>query len=152
MTCCILPGNGLAPEAVRMNETAFDRLALDVWQKLLPIIPLELQEHFHKIQILIENQASREQMADLDYPPGTDPLEICGLHVGVPITRESVLDPSPFPASVFLFREALLEQAEYDGSEESLVVLREEIAITLLHEIGHFFGLEEDDLDRLGFG
>ncbi len=152
MTYCILHRSGVAPEAVWMNETAFDRLALDVWQKLLPIIPPELQEHFHKIQIFIENHASSEQMADLDYPPDTDPLEICGLHVGVPITRESVFDPAPFPASVFLFREALLEQADYDGSDDSLVTLREEIAITILHEIGHFFGLEEDDLDRLGFG
>jgi predicted Zn-dependent protease with MMP-like domain len=85
------------------------------------------------------------------FPEDTDPLEICGMNVGVPITEDSLLDPALFPTQVYIFREALLAQVDYDGSPEAVDELREEIAITLLHEIGHFFGLDEEDLARLGF-
>jgi predicted Zn-dependent protease with MMP-like domain len=51
-----------------------------------------------------------------------------------------------FQDRVYLFRKALLEEAGHDELR-----LKEEIAITLLHEVGHFFGLEEEDLERLGF-
>jgi len=139
-------------EGPPMTEKEFDDIAEDVWAKLQPHIPAELKEHFHKIRISIENRPSAGVLAEL---AGTgldgNPLDLCGLHVGVPLTEESMTYPSLFPARVYLFREAILAMAEYDGSEESLDDVREEIAITLLHEVGHFFGLEEDDLERLGF-
>ncbi|NJL23793.1 MAG: metallopeptidase family protein [Calothrix sp. SM1_5_4] len=81
-----------------------------------------------------------------------EPETLCGLHLGVPLPEASMIEPPLYPVRVYLFRMALLDMVDYDGSDEALADLREEIAITLLHEIGHYFGLGEDDLDRLGFG
>ncbi|MEO1128532.1 MAG: metallopeptidase family protein [Planctomycetota bacterium] len=77
---------------------------------------------------------------------------LCGLHTGVPLTEQSIEMPIDLPTDIRLFREGILITAGgwlHDGSEAHV---REEIAITLLHEIGHHFGLDEDDLEQLGYG
>lgn len=136
----------------RILAKDFDAAANQVWRELLPLIPGELKSHFDKIQIRIEDFPSRDVLDDLK---GTElaeyPEELCGRHVGVPLTEQSLVFPALFPAIVYLFRDALVDLAEYDGSKEGLARLKEEIAITLLHEIGHFFGLSEEDLHRLDF-
>lgn len=135
-----------------MTDAQFDKIAADVWQKLLPIVPAELKAHFPKIQFVIENEPSEEVLHEIgDLLEGGDASSLCGLHIGVPLREESVISPQLLPTRVYLFRHAILDLAEYDGSAESLQDVRDEIAITLLHEVGHFFGLEEDDLERLGF-
>jgi len=135
-----------------LSAKEFDLFAIKVWRDLLPIIPKELKAHFDKIQILIQDEPSPEVLAELE---GTeleeDPDSLCGLHIGVPLTEQSATFPAPFPARVFLFRWALQDLAEFDGTKDARARLREEIAITLLHEIGHFFGLSEEDLERLNF-
>lgn len=135
-----------------LSSDEFDQLALEVWRELWPLVPPELAEHIQKVQILIEDSPSSILLEDLK-GSGLDeaPEELCGLHVGVPLIDESVVFPHPFPARVYLFRKALIELALDDEDRPFLETLREEIAITLLHEIGHFFGLEEEDLERLGY-
>lgn len=135
-----------------LSEREFDKLATEVWRNLLPLIPQELAIHFDKIQILVEDAPSPELLADLDEELAEDPEAICGLNVGIPLTEQSLTFPSPFPSQVYLFRRAIQDLADYDGSRASERRLREEIAVTLLHEIGHFFGLSEADLERLNFG
>lgn len=135
-----------------MSPSEFDATALKVWKQLLPLIPEDLRRYFDRIAILIEDEPTPEILSDLvGTGLGDDPTTLCGLHVGVPLPDESLTMPSLFPARVYLFRNALLDLVDYDGSTAALEELREEIAITLLHEIGHFFGLEEVDLERLGF-
>ncbi|MBX3039518.1 MAG: metallopeptidase family protein [Bdellovibrionaceae bacterium] len=135
-----------------MAPTDFDALVHEIWASLLELIPEDLKSHFHKIQILIEDEPPPEVLADL---AGTElaeyPEELCGLHVGVPLPEELITSPDLFPTRVYLFRKALVAMCEYDGTVEALDLLKEEIAVTLLHEVGHFFGLDEEDLERLGY-
>jgi predicted Zn-dependent protease with MMP-like domain len=130
----------------------FDKIASEVWRGILRIVPAELQPHFTRIQIRIEDEPPPEVLEELE---GTElaeyPDELCGLYLGTPVTEWRASDPALFPDRVYLFRHALVGLAEFDGSRAGLFRLREEIAITFLHEIGHFFGLEENDLERLGF-
>jgi predicted Zn-dependent protease with MMP-like domain len=84
------------------------------------------------------------------------PDELCGLHTGVAFTERSVTSSGDLPSEIRLFREGILAEAggweepgeDVDAVEDSIY---EEIRITLLHEIGHQFGLDEDDLERLGY-
>lgn len=142
-------------EVPTLSNPEFDKLTRDVWVRLLPIIPRELQSHFDRIQILIEDEPTpefvKEVKASGDGDLVDDPEELCGFFIGVPMPESSVTSPDIFPARVYLFRKALLDLADFDGTPAALADLREEIAVTLLHEIGHFFGLDEDDLERLGF-
>ena len=67
-----------------------------------------------------------------------------GLYVGVPLIERYAGDPV-LPDCIFIYRRPILEVCD---SYDAVV---EEIRITLLHEIGHYLGLGEQDLERLGY-
>ena len=77
-----------------------------------------------------------------------DPFELTGLYQGVDLARRSVLDPSPAPARVFLYRRAILDE----WAERGDVTLGEMVAHVLTHEIGHHFGLSDDDIEAIEDG
>jgi predicted Zn-dependent protease with MMP-like domain len=69
---------------------------------------------------------------------------LLGLYQGVDLTRQSVLDPSPLPEMIFLYRRTILDYwAEHDDA------LGDIITHVLVHEIGHHFGLSDDDMERI---
>lgn len=72
--------------------------------------------------------------------------DILGLYSGQDLTERSHLDPGGLPSMIHIFRRNL-ERIAFDRRE-----LEEEIRITLLHEVGHHLGLDEEDVDRLGLG
>jgi predicted Zn-dependent protease with MMP-like domain len=74
-----------------------------------------------------------------------DPFELTGLYQGVDLTRRSVLDPSPAPARIFLYRRPILDE----WAERGDVGLAELVAHVLTHEIGHHFGLSDADIDAI---
>jgi predicted Zn-dependent protease with MMP-like domain len=75
--------------------------------------------------------------------------DLCGLYTGVPLTDRSVNPQIPTDV-IHIFREGILRLARrrgrYDDDE-----LRRQIRITILHEVGHHFGLTEKDLRDLGY-
>lgn len=80
--------------------------------------------------------------------------DLCGMHFGVAHTERSVEDTGELPSQIMLFRGPIIRLADYriiDGQEVNRSELIEQIHITLLHEIGHEFGLDEDDLTDLGY-
>lgn len=77
--------------------------------------------------------------------------EFCGLHTGTAITERS-LTYTDLPSDIHLFRTGIVELAGGWKQPEADDIVYEEIMVTLLHEIGHHFGLDEDDLEELGYG
>lgn len=131
-------------------RSIFDDVVAEVWGHLQTLIPAEFKGHINSIQFLIYDEPPPELIADLPPELAEFPDELCGLHVGTPITEASVMSPDINPIRVYLFRGALIDLVE-DDPDDSVAALKEEIAITLLHEIGHSFGLDEGDLERLGY-
>ncbi len=82
---------------------------------------------------------------------------LCGLHTGVPLTERSVEQSGVLPTEIRVFREGIVEVAggwaagEGEAAEEVDDTIYEEIMVTILHEIGHHFGLDEADLEELGY-
>ncbi len=82
------------------------------------------------------------------------------MHSGTPLTERSVAEGGDLPETIHLFREGIIEQAGgWEESEDESgrlqggeAAITEEIRITLLHEIGHHFGLGEEELEELGYG
>ena len=70
---------------------------------------------------------------------------LLGLHQGTALTERHIEDNARLPDVITLFKEDI-EDASDDRED-----LIEQVRITLLHELGHHFGLDEDDLDRLGY-
>lgn len=72
------------------------------------------------------------------------PFELLGLYSGVDLARKSVMDVSGVPDMVFLYRRPILDYwAEHEETLGGLV------AHVLIHEIGHHFGLSDDDMARI---
>ena len=74
-----------------------------------------------------------------------DPFELTGLYQGVDLGRRSVLDYATEPSRVFLYRRPILDE----WAERGDVTLGDLIAHVLVHEIGHHFGLSDDDIHRI---
>ncbi len=148
---------------IPMERARFDRLVDDVLETLSE----EIIELFEEKPLVIEDRPTAEMLQEFGLDPDQSD-EICGLHSG-PMGGVRDLDAGsahgPFEEMgvIHLFREGVVacaggwvpwEERQEDGSILSgggVDVIREEISITILHEVGHHFGLDEDDLDRLGY-
>jgi len=73
-----------------------------------------------------------------------DDEDLLGLFVG-PCYAESASDNDPFPSAIRLFIENIRDEAEDDPAR-----FRQEVRTTLLHELGHYLGLDEDELEKRG--
>lgn len=77
-----------------------------------------------------------------------DPFELTGLYQGLDLGRRSVLDPAPEASWIFLFRRPLLDE----WAERGDVTLAALVSHVLVHEIGHHFGLSDEQIDRIEAG
>lgn len=78
--------------------------------------------------------------------------QLCGLYTGIPLTNRSIEGP-PVPSdAIQIFREGILSQTRFVNGQITTEGLREQIRITILHELGHHFGMTEEDLDEIGYG
>jgi predicted Zn-dependent protease with MMP-like domain len=74
-----------------------------------------------------------------------DPFELTGLYQGADLAHRSVFDPNPEPARVFLYRRPILDEWVERGD----ITLLELISHILVHEVGHHFGLSDDDIEAI---
>ena len=71
--------------------------------------------------------------------------DLFGLYEGIPLTERSSWDAGTLPDRITIYRRPLEE--EFPDPVE----LEDEIRITVLHELAHYFGIDEDRLDELGY-
>jgi predicted Zn-dependent protease with MMP-like domain len=138
--------------------TSAERRRFDaLLEQVLAGLPDRLHRLLEEAPLIVEDRPSATLLAELGLDPDED--IICGLHSGTPLTERSVVEETDLPEMIHLFREGIVEHAggweryrdedgQWCGGEEALL---REIRITVLHEIGHHFGLEEDDLAQLGY-
>ena len=100
----------------------------------LDSIPEELTGLIDNCVILVEDDA-----------PPDDP-DLLGLYDGVPLTERDSTYTMLAPDRIFIYRRPILEMCE---SEAEVV---EEVRITVVHEIAHHFGIDDDRLHELGYG
>jgi predicted Zn-dependent protease with MMP-like domain len=123
---------------LKLSAREFDRIV----QRAIRRIPHELKMHLDNILISVRKRPSREILEEMDLPPD-EPL--LGVFQGVSLMERSVTAPPLFPDTIFLFQEPLEEMCE------SLEDLEDQIEITVVHEIAHFFGISEERLAELGY-
>lgn len=145
----------------------FDAILEDAIRELPPKILALIDE----VPIVVLDQPTPEMIKDLirdgtlmPEDESTAAAELCGLHTGVAITDRSIDDPGGWGSvghhsfgqeRVHIFREGIVNLATDDigwSAEHAEDDIYEEIRITILHEVGHHFGLNEEDLDELGYG
>lgn len=111
--------------------------------RVIDKLPKEFREQLRNVEIVVETRPSNELLR----AEGLDPREdtLYGIYQGVPLPDRSALDPPLLPDKITIFAEPLLE--DFPDPDE----LREEIRLTVLHEIAHYFGMEEEDIEDLGY-
>jgi predicted Zn-dependent protease with MMP-like domain len=94
------------------------------------------------VRMTVEDFATEEVLDDLGIE---DAFELTGIYQGVNLADRSVLDPVPQISQVRLYRRPILDE----WAERGDVTLGELITHVLVHEIGHHFGLSDDDIHRV---
>lgn len=123
---------------MEISDKEFTRIV----DRSLDRIPEEVMSHVKNVAIRVEDRPSRELLEDLELPPD-EPL--LGVYTGEALPEKSLTFPSFYPDTIILFKEPLLEFCR-DKDE-----LEEEIEITIVHEIAHYFGISEERLAELGY-
>ena len=112
-----------------VSDDAFEGMIDDA----LDTIPDDFARHMRNLVILAR-----------DYNP--DNPTLLGLFEGVPLTEQHANHSGYLPDAVFIYKNALEAICEDEDQ------LRQEVKVTVLHEVGHYFGLEEHELHALGWG
>ena len=107
----------------------------------LASIPEELRRHVGTVPIVVEEFPDERTEIDMELET---PFDMLGLYRGVSLSRKSVLDVSTDMDMIFLFRRPILDYWCETGEDLADVVRN-----VLIHEIGHHFGLSDEDMDRL---
>jgi predicted Zn-dependent protease with MMP-like domain len=115
--------------AVRMDPQRFDELVSDA----LDSIPPQLMAVMDNVVVLV---ADRHE----------DEPDLLGLYEGVALTERDSFYAGSLPDTITIYRYALLDVCDDDDE------VVEEVKITVVHEIAHHFGIDDDRLHELGWG
>lgn len=114
---------------------------MEMAEDALGAIPMPLRDMVRGAAIIVEEVPEDEIVTEL----GLDsPWELTGLYRGTPLTQKSAMDTPGEPDTILLYREPIL--LEWIETGEDLFRL---VRNVLLHEIGHHFGLSDEDIERL---
>ena len=109
-------------------------------QAALGDIPSEFRDALTNIAIVIEDEPTAEQLEVFEIEP---PDTLYGLYEGTPLTERGWADGNRLPDKITLFQRPI----EEDSADEDDVVIG--IGETLIHEIGHYFGLSEEEIEEI---
>jgi predicted Zn-dependent protease with MMP-like domain len=115
--------------SIELTPDQFDLLVSEA----LDSIPAELAELIENCVILVE-----------EWPPPDEP-DLLGLYEGVPITERGQYYSGALPDRILIFRAPIL------GLCGSVAEVVEEVHITVVHEIAHYFGIDDSRLHELGY-
>jgi len=111
-----------------MERAEFERHV----RNALDLLPPQLTSALENVAVVVEDE----------HP---DDPDLFGLYDGIPLPERTSMDSGRLPDRISIYRLPLVETFE-DPAE-----LEDEIRITVLHELAHYFGIDEDRLDELGY-
>ena len=120
----------------------YDQLRKEV-SRVVDRLPRRFREQLRNVEFVVEEQPSRALLRSEGLDPRCDTLY--GIYQGVPLPERSALDPPLLPDKITIFAEPLLQ--DFPDPDELL----QEIRLTVLHEIAHYFGMDEDEVEKLGY-
>ena len=104
-------------------------------------LPEPFASHLGGIVLLVEELADEQTLTDMGIE---HPLDLTGLYEGVPIGERSVEHSGTLPDRIRLFRRAILDEWVEEGE-----ALEHLVRHVLIHEVGHHFGLSDEDMHAL---
>jgi predicted Zn-dependent protease with MMP-like domain len=133
-------------ELERQEERRFDELV----EEALEGLPAEIADRMENVDVVVEAWPSDDVLDEMGMG---DDETLLGYYHGVPQTERSTSYGAVLPDRIEIYREPILDEADAtcpeDGDFDKTV--RQVIRTTVLHEIGHHFGLSDEDLRRLNY-
>jgi predicted Zn-dependent protease with MMP-like domain len=124
------------PQADRARKIRFERLVVRALRRLPP----EIRDMLDNVEIVVEDEPTAEQLGS-----ESDGDELFGLYEGTPLTARGSDYSLVLPDKITIFRRPF-ERACTTPEE-----MADEIRITVIHELAHHFGIEEDRIAALGW-
>ena len=119
-----------------MTRTEFNRLV----EEALTDIPPRFRSELKNIAIVVEDEPAPELLAEMEIDP---PDSLYGLYQGTPLTERTWGYGNTLPDRISLYQRPIEEDSE--DAEDVIVCIAE----TLIHEIGHYFGLSEEEIEEI---
>ena len=119
-----------------MERAAFEHLVADA----LRTIPRRFRDAMRNIAIVVEDEPSPDLLAEMEIDP---PDTLLGLYQGVPLTERGWGSGNQLPDRILIFQGP--HERESDDDEDLGVAIAE----TLIHEIGHYFGMSEEQIEDI---
>ncbi|MBM4094621.1 MAG: metallopeptidase family protein [Planctomycetes bacterium] len=117
-------------------------------EHVLKQLPEQVHRLLDEVPLIVDDHPSRETMRRMGV---RNRRQLCGLYTGIPLGSRSV-EHSGVPSDVVhIFREGIVAMARDESGAVDPEELRRQIAITILHELGHHHGLSEEELEELGY-
>ncbi len=121
----------------------------ELLEEVLAELPASIRELIDRVPLHVEDYPSPEMMARLGVRRRD---QLCGLFTGIPLTDRSVELSGNLPDVVTIYREGITAAARDEYGRLNSGRLREEIRITVLHELAHYHGMGEEELRQMGYG
>ena len=109
-------------------------------QQALETIPEGFRQAMENIAIVVEDAPTRDQLREVGVEP---PDTLLGLYEGTPLTERGWAHGNALPDKVTLFQGPI--EASSEDASDAVVAIGE----TLIHEIGHYFGLSEEEIEEI---
>ena len=122
-----------------MERSHFRKLVREAVAELPP----DLLSRVHNVDVVIEWRPTAMERKRAGIGPGRTLL---GLYHGIPLTKRGEYYNLALPDKISIYQEPI--ETICDGDDE----VREQVRKTVLHELGHYFGISDDRLDELGMG
>ena len=119
-----------------MNRREFEKLVAEA----TTLIPARFRREMKNLAVVVEDEPSAELLADMEIEP---PDSLYGLYQGTPLTERTWGFGNVLPDRITIYQRPIEEDCE-DEDE-----MRAMIGETLIHEVGHYFGLSEEEIEEI---
>ena len=120
-----------------MTRERFERLVVEA----LTLIPTRFRREIRNLAVVVEDEPDAALLSEMEIEP---PDTLYGLYHGTPLTERTWGEGNTLPDRISIYQRPLEEDFGDDEDE-----LRAQIGETLIHEVGHYFGLSEEEIEEI---
>lgn len=119
-----------------MTREAFERLV----REAVTLIPKRFRREIRNLALVVESEPSAELLEEMEIEP---PDTLYGLYQGTPLPERTWAYGNTLPDRIVIFQRPIEEDCEDEDD------IRAVIGETLIHEVGHYFGLSEEEIEEI---
>ena len=119
-----------------MTRAAFERLVAEA----IALIPARFRREMKNLALVVESEPSPQLLEEMEIEP---PDSLYGLYHGTPLTERTWDFGNALPDRITLFQKPI--ETDCSGEDEIRAIIGE----TLIHEVGHYFGLSEEEIEAI---